>query len=359
MRHLAGLVVFGAVLTLGGGVQAQTPTGPLPVHVGGRVIAEADGALSFGWPGVYFESRFNGAGVRVRFDAPAEYMRLLIDGQERLVFKRPGLVDVALEGLAPGEHVVRLEKLTESQSGGGRFIGFYGVGETTPLPVAARARQIEFIGDSYTVGYGNTSTTRTCTQDEIHDSTDTQQAFGPRVANRFGADYRINAYSGFGVIRNYNGGVRDLSLPAIYPRLKPDAADTAEAATGDWRPEVIVINLGTNDFSTPLHADEPWPNGGAFRAAYRERYIAFVRDLHAAQPQARFILMGSDAFIGEVEQVARSVNEGAPGLATPLPFGGLDRLACDWHPSLADEAILAGLIEAKIGEIGVWAGGAQ
>lgn len=351
MRHLIGLVACLAVLAPCA-VQAQTSTA-LPVHVGGRVIAEADGALTFGWPGVYFEGRFSGTGVRVRFEAPAEYMRLLVDGQERLVFKRPGLVDATLEGLAPGEHVVRLEKLTESQSGGGRFIGFYAV-DGTPLPIQARERRIEFIGDSYTVGYGNTSSTRTCSQDEIHDRTDTQQAFGPRVANAFGADYRINAYSGFGVIRNYNGGVPELSLPTIYPRLKPDAAGAVETPGDDWRPQIIVINLGTNDFSTPLNPGERWPNGTAFRDAYRERYIAFVRELHAAQPQARFILMGSDAFIGEVEQVARTVNTDAPGLAAPLPFGGLDVLACDWHPSLADEVLLADLIEGKIRELGVW-----
>lgn len=356
MRHLIGLAACLAILTPG--VASAQTAAPLPVHVGGRVIAEPDGALSFGWPGVYFEGRFEGEGVRVRFDAPEEYMRLLIDGQERLVFKRLGAVDVTLEGLAPGAHLVRLEKLTESQSGGGRFIGFYPVGQATPLPIAARARQIEFIGDSYTVGYGNTSTTRTCTQVEIHDRTDTQQAFGPRVANRFGADYRINAYSGYGVIRNYDGGVRDQSLPIIYPRLKPDAPEAIAAPGEGWRPQVIVINLGTNDFSTPLHADERWPNDRAFRAAYRDRYAAFVAELHATYPQARFILMGADAFIGEVEQVARAVNAASPGLATPLPFEGLDVEACDWHPSLADEVVLAALIEGAINDLGVWAEGA-
>lgn len=321
---------------------------PLPVHVGGRVIRDADGAMRFGWPGVYFEGRFRGEAVRVRFEAPVGGMRLLLDGQERAVFRQAGTVDLTLTDMAEGEHVIRLEKQGESQTGGGRFIGFDVLGEGRALPVAARSRQIEFIGDSYTVGYGNSARSRTCTPDEIAATTDTQSAFGPRVARHFDADYRINAYSGFGVVRNYDGGVRDLSLPALYARLKPDAADQLDGEPGDWRPQVMVINLGTNDFSTPLHADERWADEPALRAAYRERYVAFLAELAGRQPQARFILMGGDAFAGDVAQVAEAVNRVTPGLATVLPFGGLDLQGCDWHPSLADEVVLADLISAEI-----------
>ncbi|RZJ37688.1 MAG: lipase, partial [Brevundimonas sp.] len=284
----------------------------------------------------------------VRFEAPAGGMRLLLDGQERAVFRQAGTVDLTLSDMTEGEHVVRLEKQGESQTGGGRFIGFDVLGAGHALPAVAKARQIEFIGDSYTVGYGNTSAVRTCTAAEIAATTDTQSAFGPRVARRFDADYRINAYSGFGIVRNYDGGVRDLSLPALYARLKPDAADQLDAGEGDWKPQVIVVNLGTNDFSTPLHADEPWADDAALRSAWRERYVAFLAELAGRQPQARFILMGGDAFTGDVRQVADAVNRTTPGLATVLPFGGLDLQGCDWHPSLADEVLLADLVAREI-----------
>ena len=327
---------------------------PLPVHVGGRVIAEAGGGLGFGWPGVYFESRFSGAAVRVRFETDTAFMRLLIDGREWRVFRAGGPVDVVVEGLSSGEHVVRLEKLTESQVGGGRFIGFFPVGATTPLPPRPRARRIEFIGDSWTVGYGNTSTSRTCTVQQVHDLTDTQQAYGPVVARRFDADYRVNAWSGFGMVRNYDGGVRDLNLPTVYPRLKPDDVVRVAEADDSWTPQVIVINLGTNDFSTLLHPDEAWPDEAALRAAWRDRYVAFVGELHEAQPQARFILMGSDTFYAEVAAVSALLNAGTPGLATPVRIDGLDLGGCDWHPSLADQGRLAALVETTITRMGVW-----
>ncbi|RZJ98556.1 MAG: lipase [Brevundimonas sp.] len=342
-----------AVALLAPGAAFAQVSDPAPVYVGGRAIA-VEGGYDFGWPGVYFESRIEGQGVRVRFEAPAEYMRLLVDGQERVVFRRPGQVDLTLNNLTPGQHVVRLEKLTESQSGGGVFHGFYALDGGTALPLTPRARQIEFIGDSYTVGYGNTSPVRECTQEVIHDTTDTQQAFGPRVANHYGAEYRINAYSGFGVVRNYDGHSPDLSLPVIYPRLKPDTAAVPAQDDSAWTPQVIVINLGTNDFSTPLNPGERWADEAALRQAYQTRYVAFVHELAAAQPQARFVLMGSDAFYADVERIAAAVNAAAPGKVTTLKFGDLDHMACDGHPSLADDARLATLIQTHIDGLGVW-----
>jgi lysophospholipase L1-like esterase len=332
---------------------SATPS-PLPVNIGGRVIAVEGEGASFGWPGVYFESRFRGRGVRLRFDAPREHMRLLVDGRERILFRSPGNVDLILDDLPEGDHVVRLEKQTESQSGGGRFLGFFPVGGDKALPIAPRKRQIEFIGDSYTVGYGNSSATQSCTAEEVHDTTDTQAAFGPLVARRFDADYRINAYSGFGMIRNYAGGSRGLSLPAIYSRLKPDDATALDQGRGSWRPQLVVINLGTNDFSTPLKPDEPWRDRPAFEAAYRDAYVGFVRKLHAAQPQARFILMASELFDAQVDQVAASLERDLPGRVTVLRFGGLDHGGCHQHPSLADDRLMAGEIEAKIEGLGIW-----
>jgi lysophospholipase L1-like esterase len=326
---------------------------PLPVHIGGRVIHNANGGATFGWPGTYFESRFRGTGIRVRFEAPTDFLRLRIDGEEKIVFRRPGSVDKVIGGLPRGVHTVRLEKMTESQQGGSRFIGFFPAAGDTPLAPRTRPRQIEFIGDSHTVGYGNTSASRVCTPAEIHDRTDTQQAFGPLVARHYDADDRIIAYSGFGIVRNYNGGSPGLNLPALYDRLKPDDGSDLENATQGWHPQVVVINLGTNDFSTPVHAGEPWRDRDALAAAYRAGYLAFLHKLLARQPQARFILMGSDDFYPEVQKVAATLDPAVRARVATLRFGDLERTACDWHPSLADDRRLAALIEGAIDELGL------
>jgi len=356
MRWLIALAALALV--------AASAEAPLPVTIGGRVVHEADGSRSFGWPGVYFESRFRGSAVRVRFVADSDFLRLLVDGREVKRWERPGAVDTVIDGLASGDHDVRLEKLTESQQGGSRFSGFYPAEGSTPLPPRKVTRAIEFIGDSFTVGYGNTSPTKTCSRDAVHDTTDTQQAFGPLVAHHYGADYRINAYSGIGVVRNYAGTSPDMDMPAIYARLEPGDATHLEANSAGWQPRVIVINLGTNDFSTPVHAGERWADEAALRADYRASYIAFVRRIAKRQPQARFVLMSAPNFTADVEAVAATLDAAQPGLATPLRFDGLALDACDGHPSLSDDRRMAGLIEGVVDGIAPdWAtkadGGAQ
>jgi len=326
---------------------AQAPT-PLPVHVEGRTIANSDGSLSFGWPAIYFESRFQGTAVSVSVESKDDRLQLLIDGARKALLIQPGSSSLTIAGLAPGDHVVRLEKVTESQTGGSRFIGFYPAEGSTPLPPPSHARQIEFIGDSLTVGYGNTSHSRTCTDQEIHDTTDSQQGIGPTLARAVGADYRVHAYSGHGVVRNYNGSSPGQSMVLLYPRLKPDDPAHLETDTGAWKPQIIVINLGTNDFSTPVHAGEAWKDGDALAADYRATYVAFAKRLLAKQSQAHLILMGSDQFYDQVQQIAAALNRDARNPVITLHYGGLDLDACNYHFSVKDDRAVAAALQALI-----------
>jgi lysophospholipase L1-like esterase len=310
---------------------------PIPAHSAGRVTADG----RFGWPGVYFEGRFTGEDVTVAVDTSHDHFRVLVDGKERATLTKPGEARVTFTKLGQGEHVVRLEKLTESQEGSSRFLGFF-TRAGQPLKVQPRTRQIEFIGDSYTVGYGNISADQACTEQQVHDRTDTQQAFGPVLARRLNADYRIVAFSGRGIVRNYSGIVPGMSLPVLYPRVIPGepAAAVADAA---WRPQTIVINLGTNDFSTALKPGEAWKDDAALRAAYRERYVAFVKKLRARQRQARVILMAPERFYADVAAVAQATG------ATVVKFGPLELTGCHGHPSVKDDAAMADLLFGVIG----------
>ncbi|MHA6717990.1 SGNH/GDSL hydrolase family protein [Sphingomonas sp. RS6] len=302
----------------------------IPLHAGGRVTADG----RFGWPGTYFEGRFRGTAVTVSLDAPTDHIAILIDGTTRAVLKKPGKVSRRFGGLAEGEHLIRVEKLTETQSGHSRMIGITTSG--TPLAPPGHDRAIEFIGDSHSVGYGDTATTRDCTEGMVHDSTDTQQAFGPLLAKRWNADYRVIAFSGRGVVRNYAGGNPGETLPMLYARAIP--GEPAPATRDGWAPQLIVINLGTNDFSTPVHAGEAWADEAALRADYRSRYVAFVGRLQAANPNARFLLMGAPGFIAEVRAVASAT--GATALAVPP----LELTGCHFHPSLKDQQRMADLV---------------
>jgi len=336
------LWILGA-LALIGAAPASFPTW---MNVGGRVVNQNDG-MRFGWPGIYFEQRFRGTGVTATVETETEIFRLYVDGKDRGVLK-PGALTLAIKGLAQGEHVVRLEKLTESQSGGAVFGGFKLNG--IPLATPARKRTIEFIGDSHSAGYGNTSAERTCTQKEIHDTTDTQQAFGPLLAKRLDAEYRVNAYSGAGIVRNYNGVAPEQNLPILYGRAIP--GDAGSVANDDgWHPQLIVIKLGSNDFSTPLNPGERWKDQDALHADYRASYSRFLAMLVARHPQAHFLLMASDPFLADVQAVAKESGREVMVIRTI----DMELTGCDWHPSLKDDRAVADQLEKAVGGMkGLW-----
>lgn len=317
---------------------------PLPLNIGGRVAPASNGAYDFGWPGVYFEGRFTGPSVEVAVDTGVEHLAVSVDGVRKAELIKSGETRLKLDRLGPGEHVVRLDKLTESQTGSARFEGFFVGREGRALPAPVRSRRIEFIGDSYTVAYGVRSTTQDCTEQQVHDLTDTSLSFAPLLAARLDADYRIEAFSGRGVVRNYNGLAPGEPLPALFPRLIPGQGEPRIAANDLWKPEIVVIGLGTNDFSTSLHAGEAWADEAALRKDYRDSYVAFVEGLKASRPGARFFLIQGDTFVDDVAEVA-----GRAG-ATAVRITGMERTACHGHPSVADQRMMADRLEAAIRE---------
>lgn len=336
------LWILGAVA-----LAAAAPASSPVTHIGGRVVTEADGAMRFGWPAVYFESRFMGDSVEATVETDTEIFRLYVDSKDRGTL-RPGALTLKVSGLAPGPHEVRLEKLTESQSGGAVFRGFVFGGK--PSPAGYRKRRIEFIGDSHSAGYGNTSPTRTCTQKEIHDTTDTQQAFGPLVAKRLDADYRVNAYSGAGIVRNYNGVAPQQNLPILYARAIPGDEKSVADDSG-WHPQLIVIKLGSNDFSTPLNPGERWKDQAALHSDYEASYSRFLSVLMAHHPQAQFILMAHDPFLEDVKAVAKRAGARVRVIRTV----DMELTGCDWHPSLKDHRAMADQVMGAIGAIpGLW-----
>ncbi len=334
---------------------------PLAVHVGGRAVAEPlakpmpSGARAFvhEWPGVYFEAAFHGDRVVLKFDDPANEYRLLVDAMPPIPLAQPGTAEVAIGGLADGVHHLRLEKVTESIDLPETFAGFYVPATARPIALQPpRPRQIEFIGDSLMAGYGARSDTRQCTKEEVRLRTDTQQAWPALVARRFDADYQVNAISGRGLVRNYAGESPDKPLPAVYPRALPSRPD--EWHDGAWQPQIIVIGLYTNDFSTPLKPGEQWASADALVAGFTAAYAPLLAELHRRAPDAAVLVIRPDVpgqpdaqSAAMVEAAQRSIAAAAEaaGVRTILfpVLGdlGLANAACDHHPSLDDHRKLA------------------
>ena len=223
---------------------------------------------------------------------------------------------------------------------------------------AGRAhRQIEFIGDSWTAGYGNMSTTRDCTGNGGVDPQHQRgPSFGALTARSLNADYQINAWSGRGMVRNYNGGEPGHNFRTYYDRTCRRSYNSRPGRRrARWQPQVVVIGLGINDFSTALNAGEQWATTDALAADYRAAYHGFIDKLrarygagHVHRADLPRPVLPTTAFADSVQQIVTDPQQRGrhPGLVAVLrqQRPGLDLLGCDWHPSPHDDQIIAGTI---------------
>ncbi|WFE28862.1 SGNH/GDSL hydrolase family protein [Solwaraspora sp. WMMD791] len=366
-RRVPVAVVVAAVL-LGTAVPTAAVAGPGGpdhrhggldrVHTAGRVVV--DGATArYSWPGVYFEGRFRGSGIGIVLDDPHADYDVQIDGRTVATLVTPGAITHRVDGLRPGRHTVRVVKRSESQWATSTFGGFVPVpgGAVLPAP-APRHRQIEFIGDSHTAGYGNESTSRDCTGDEVHRTTNADRSFGAITARRYGADYQINGYSGLGMVRNYGGHSPGTTYRTYYDRALLAVDGDVWPQPRSWRPQVVVVGLGLNDFSTDIAPGESW-TPETLGAAYREAYHGFLDQLRARYGDRTHIVVTANemwnttAFRDAVTQVVAERNDRGDDRVRMwyVESAGLDSLGCHWHPSVADHQLLADRLSAVLDEL--------
>jgi len=308
------------------------------------------------WPGAYFRAAFEGTRVFFRMVRGDEILHIVIDGQPALPLIKPEAGVYEVDGLDEAKHTIGIFVATESQGAPNTFGGFAIPSGGKALKVPRLHRQVEFIGDSHTVGYGDLSASRKCTAEEVWAETDDTKALGPMAASHYDADYQINAISGRGVVRNYDGSSGD-TLPQAYPYVLFDKKQKYRDSV--WKPEVIVIALGTNDFSTPLKPGERWKTRDELHADYEATYMRFLKKLRAGNPHAYFILWATDIGTGEIEEEVQKVVDqrirSGDNNVTFLPINGLSFGGCDWHPSLEDQKVISGkLVELIDANQEVW-----
>lgn len=351
--------LFAALLCVSAAASAQSltpvdrlPEGakPITVRAVGRVekLGSPQGGVVYRhqWPGVYFEARFKGPDLYLAFEDPANTYRLWVDGSHPLEIIAPGVRDFALSGLGDSEHLVRLEKITESISRPASFDGLFVPPDEQPLqqPKPQR-RAIEFIGDSGMTGYGIRSETRTCSKADVQRLTDTQQAYPALVARHFGADYQINAISGRGIIRNYEGTTPGYAMTDVYPFTFFDKSWPYHDPR--WTPQIVVISLGGNDVAGDLKPGEPWKTTDALLDAMFAAYSRLLIDIHHRYPKASLLVewgyVVDDPHYQAILDSARTrMRERAQRaglrkltLVTPPPDMKVDTGACDYHASIA------------------------
>ncbi len=321
---------------------------PLPIHYGGRVVVNKLDHMptyTYLWPGVYFETAFIGTEVDLKLNDSNNILNIIIDGKAPIVLVKPGKTTYSIKNLTKGKHHIRLEKRTETQYGTGTFEGFFVSDTSQAIALEIPKHSIEFIGDSAVVGYSIRSPKRECNEEEIFSFTDTQMTYAALTAKAFNADYQINALSGFGVVRNYNGGTPEQTFLSLYPYALNDKDAPYQSS---WSPNIIVIGLGGNDFATPLNPGEKWKTREALQDDYVENYKNFVLGLRKKHPETHFILLSYDPVNTELEsqivRVIEKLKQKGESMIELISVKPMELSACQWHPSITDHKNAAEIV---------------
>jgi lysophospholipase L1-like esterase len=326
---------------------ANLPGAP-GVRFVGRVDTSDPAAARFAWSGTGVVARFTGSSLAVRLADTQQYT-VLVDGvlQPKLVGNGAS-VELATQ-LDVGEHVVELYRRTEASQGPSSFAGFDITDGALLPPPPASERRIEIIGDSISAGYGNEGADETCTF-----SADTENhylTYGAISARQLSAELSTVAWSGKGVVCNYGDEPESCvdPMPGYFDRTLPEQAGSGWEFSR-FQPQAVVINLGTNDFSTDSDPSE---------AEFVSAYAALLERVRGVYPSALVLctvgplLNGTDLTTARAQiesAVAQRVAAGDAGLRTfeLAPQDASNGLGCDYHPSLVTHEIMADVLTATL-----------
>ena len=322
-------------------------TGLAEVRLIGRMdLSDANGPR-FAWSGSGMVARFDGTEVGVTLSS-GQYT-VLIDGQLQSNLVASGVLQPLATGLAAGTHSVELYRRTEASQGEAQFLGFdFGAGTLLSPPLAA-TRRIEVIGDSITCGYGVDGPDMNCpfsAETENHYAT-----YAAITARNLNAELITIAWSGKGAVCNYGDDLTSCvdPLPVYYERTLPAQAGSVWDFQ-QWQADAVVINLGTNDFSTASD-----PSQAEFESGYR----ALIETIRSKYANAWILctngpmLTGTDlsnarAYIQNVVTALNDAGDAKVKAFELTPQSAADGYGCDWHPSAATHVKMAAELGATL-----------
>lgn len=251
-------------------------------------------APRFDWPAVSISAIFQGTAIGILLDDGNNNYDAFIDGKLQPIIVTGGSTQYTLDGLERGTHTLLLVKRTEAYFGIATFKGLLlEKGMSLRKPPAPPSRRIEFVGDSLACGAEVEALNASCEPSHFRSTANSYLAYGPLAARALGADYRLTSFSATGIVRNV--AMAKAPMPAYYPRILANL-ETPVINPRKWVPDVVVIELGGNDFFSGV----PQPGPNEFESAYKK----FIAVLKTNYPQARIFCLtfGTSPPVGKLIQ---------------------------------------------------------
>ncbi|MGN0674728.1 MAG: GDSL-type esterase/lipase family protein [Oscillospiraceae bacterium] len=253
---------------------------------------------------------------------------------------------------------IRIVKLSEAAFDKIGIVSISADGE--PEPTCPLTHRMEFIGDSITCGFGIEGKSA---EEHFHTKTENPYInYASKTARCFSAEYNLISWSSIGVYSSWcddenasapnNGwvmpmlyGYTDIGIENILENNSPELWDFES-----FVPDVIVINLGTNDVSFTKNIPERLDG-------FRQAYIDFLSDIRNKNPDSHIIctlgMMGNELY-PIIEEAVKAMND--PKIHA-LEFDVQleeDGIGCEKHPNFATHNKAAIKLAGKVSEITGW-----
>ncbi|HXL72262.1 MAG TPA: SGNH/GDSL hydrolase family protein, partial [bacterium] len=200
------------------------------------------------------------------------------------------------------------------------------------------------IGDSYLCGYGVEAASIKC--DSLRPYENAEKAFGALVAQDLKAEYHLESFSGKGIVRNWGDPKTQSADP--FPPLFDRAVCQDDKSLWDftkWIPNIVIVHLGLNDFSSPPQAD---------RKEFSQGYVAFLKHIREKYPQAFIFCAAPDGWppplsttLDEIVEKRNSAGDKNVQLIA-YPLVAPDEMGCDGHPNAVAQRKIADFVASAI-----------
>ena len=323
----------------------------LPLSLLAKAVAPSDTAIRyvgrftedfrFAWTGSQIETRFIGttilADLQVVAAAPAG-LTIVVDGEPRFLKLGKGRQTYTLaEGLDPKrEHQILIIKRSEGSKGTVRFFGFELPDGGELMRPKALEKKLLFVGDSITCGYGNEASDPS--EGNTVENENGYMSYALIASRQLLADAMLVCWSGRGMYRNRSKNHdRSGTLPDLFEQTLP--YDKATQWNHDqFIPDVVVINLGTND-----SADLNGAKGPLAKADFMATYVAFLKKLRGIAPDAKLILtvgpMQAGPVVDWLPEIAAQFDDAHVLIYSK--FAGKADVGGHWHPSVQKHKAMA------------------
>lgn len=223
---------------------------------------------------------------------------------------------------------------------------------TSPAPLPSR--KIEFIGNSITCGYGIEAADASAPYTE--ETANYYLTYAAKTARWLKAQAYVVARSGIGVYRNYNGpktgDAVNMNTEYKYTMLYDDSQlwDFTR-----FTPDVVCVNLGTNDTSTE----------GADSTLLAKGFNNLYKQIRSHYPDAKIIFLSGCMMKGNALKMAKDAMDSTMRLALSYGDTNVYRLdfethdgslgyGASWHPSMKQHDVMAKQLTSYLKSITKW-----